>query len=112
MKFVKLTQKQYAKMEEDDNKVQMLSNEEVEKIATYVNGAINIPFRNEEKEQVIFFKAVRKIDKFIYSKLPTDIYELVKSTLDGISPEESELICDRLASVINKFVNLPYLVSP
>ena len=92
-----------------DQKIDMLSLQELESIATRLNDVINIPLIGEEREQVILIKIVKSIDRFIYQNLPNEIYELIRYGEDGISVEEAETIRVRLASIINRHVNIPYL---
>ena len=49
------------------------------------------------------------MDKQLYQLLPNEYYELVKSTTDGISKKEAELIEERLTPIINNVVNIPVL---
>ncbi len=92
-----------------DRKIEMLSENELESIATKLNGVVNLPVIGEAKEQVILVKLVKTIDRFIYQRIPNEIYELVRNSSDGISDEEARLIEERLASGLNNGINIPYL---
>lgn len=92
-----------------DRKIEMLTENELESIATQLNGVINLPVIGEAKEQVILVKLVKSIDRFIYQRVPNEIYELVRNSSDGVSDEEARLIEERLASGLNNNINIPYL---
>ncbi|UCD38768.1 MAG: hypothetical protein JSW54_04620 [Fidelibacterota bacterium] len=104
-----LTDEQRRKVLEDaDGKVEMLSPEEVEDLATKLNRAIDIPLvKLEKKEQIIFVKLVKQIDRFIYKVLPNEIYELIKRSTDGIDKADAELIKERLIEIVDSHVNIP-----
>lgn len=109
-RMITLTEEQRKKIVEDaDKKVDMLSPEEREIIASRLNEFINLPFIGEEREQIILVKIVTEIDRFLYRFLPNEIYELGKVSTDGISEEEAELIETRMAKLINQHVNIPIL---
>jgi len=113
MKTITLTEKQWDKIQNDaDKQVEMLSHKEIEKIATKLNRKINVPFLSEEKEQVVLVKLVRKVDKYIYSVLPNEFYELIKNSTDGIDEDEADMIKNRVAKSINKAVDIPYIPEP
>jgi len=113
MKTITLTEKQWGKIQNDaDKQVEMLSHKEIEKIATKLNRKINVPFLSEEKEQVVLVKLVRKVDKYIYSVLPNEFYELIKNSTDGIDEDEADMIKNRVAKSINKAVDIPYIPEP
>ena len=58
-------------------------------------------------------KAARKGVEAVreWSKLPNELYELVDSRKVGISVREAELIEERLASIINRYINCNNLAS-
>ena len=111
MPEITLTPEQLKKIREDmDKKVSMLSDEEINTLAKKVNAKIDIPiFFKEDKELIIFAKIIRWIDKICYKNLPNEVYELIKSTHDGISKKESEAIRKRLVPIVNNVVNIPIL---
>ena len=110
MATITLTADQLQKILDDaDKKVEMLTVAQIEVIATKLNEHINIPILSERGEQVVFAKIVKKIDRFLYSVLPNELYELVNISTDGISDDEAELIKNRVAHAINKEVNLPFI---
>ena len=110
MTSIVLTPEQRANILLDaDRKIEMLSEEELEAIATQLNEVINIPVIGEAKEQVVLVKLVKMIDRYIYQRMPNEIYELVRKTSDGISDEEAQLIEQRLATGLNNNINIPYL---
>ena len=85
----------------------MLTQAEAEAIATKLNYAINIPLIGEEKEQVIFYKIVKKIDEFLYQVLPNEIYGLIRIAEGGIDAHEAKMIEDNLVSIAAKYVDIP-----
>ncbi len=94
-------------MDDADRKVELLSIQELEAIASRLNEKINIPFLSEEQEQVVLVKIIKQIDRYLYSVLPNEVYQMVKDASDGISEEEAEKIKTRLAQLINKAVDIP-----
>ncbi len=94
-------------MDDADRKIELLSIQELEAIASRLNEKINIPFLSEEQEQVVLVKIVKQIDRYLYSVLPNEVYQMVKDASDGISEEEAEKIKTRLAQLINKAVDIP-----
>lgn len=105
-----LTLNEHQKILDDaDTKIEMLSSKQLDLIATKLNGWVNIPFVSEKKEQIVFVKIVKKVDRFIYKNLPNELYEVINDSLDGVSISEAELIEERLSSYINRYINIPYL---
>lgn len=105
-----LSEEVHRRIEHDaDEKVEMLTPAQLEMIASKLNGWVNLPILSEEKEQVIFVKIVKQVDRYIYKSLPNEIYELIAESTDGITTEEAEMIEDRMAAVINRQVTIPYL---
>lgn len=110
MAEITLTKKQLEKIMKDvDEKVEMLTDAEINAIAQKVNKAINLPFLNEEKEFIVFGKIIKLVDRQLYRLLPNEYYELVKDASDGISKEEAVKIEERLTPLINNVVNIPIL---
>ena len=110
MSDIKLTENQLIQIKKDMNeKVEMLSDSEVNALAKKVNQAINLPFLKEEKEFIVFVKVIKWIDQQLYELLPNEYYELVKDANDGISKEEAINIEERLTPLINNVVNIPVL---
>lgn len=110
MAEITLTKKQLEKIMKDmDEKVEMLTDAEINAIAQKVNKAINLPFLNEEKEFIVFGKIIKSVDRQLYRLLPNEYYELVKDASDGISKEEAVKIEERLTPLINNVVNIPIL---
>ena len=110
MSEITLTQAQLAQIKKDMNEqVEMLTDAEVNGLARKVNASIHFPFLNEEKEFVVFAKAIKRMDKRLYQLLPNEYYKLVKDAHDGISKEEAIKIEERLTPLINNVVNIPVL---
>ena len=108
MATIELTEEQLAKIKEEMNQqTSMLTDEEVNALAGKVNKDINLPFLNEEKEFIVFFKLIRWIDRQLYALLPNEIYALVHDATDGISQAEAVKIRGRVIPLINKVVDMP-----
>lgn len=110
MPEITLTKEQLQKIQEDMFKTEeMLTDAEINAIAQKVNKSVNLPLINENKEFVVYVKIIKWIDRQLYKLLPNEYYKLVKSTTDGISAKEAELIEKRITPMINNFVNIPVL---
>ena len=64
---------------------------------------------NEEAEAKILIRIVLKVDNFLYNNLPNEIYDLIRSSKDGIDEKEAQLLTARLTKLINKNVDIPYI---
>ena len=109
---VRLTATAYKKVGTDADKAEMLTQKEVEAIATKLNKVINLPILKEEKEQIIFVKIVKQIDMFLYGVLPNEIYELIRVASDGITDKDALIIEENLTKLANDYINLPFLTEP
>lgn len=109
MTTIVLTDDQRKKIVQDAKGMELLTPQEVEKIATKVNDKINLPFLNTDQEQVVFVKAVRWLDKQLYQLLPNELYECIRMTESGINEDEADTIRVRITKTINKLVDLPFL---
>lgn len=92
-----------------DNQFEMLSDAEVEALASELNEKVNIPFIGEGTEQTILVKIVRKFDRLLYENLPNELYGLVKSSSDGISDGEAKRMKEILGSRLNARFDIPYV---
>lgn len=109
---VKLTATAYKKVGADADRAEMLTQKEVEAIATKLNKVINLPILKEDREQIIFVKIVKQIDRFLYGVLPNELYELIRVVSDGISEKDALIIEENLAKLANDYINLPFLTEP
>ena len=109
---VKLTATEYKKVGADAGKMEMLTQAEVEAIATKLNKVINLPILKEDKEQIIFVKIVKQIDRFLYGVLPNEIYELIRVASDGISEKDALVMEENLTKLANGYIYLPFLTEP
>lgn len=110
METIQLTKEKHKQIQDDmDQKIEMLTNEETEKLATLLNEKINLPFINEEKEKTIFVKLVKQMDRVLYQNLPNELYGLVRDVDDGISEEEAEDLKRLLAPILDKKIDIPYV---
>lgn len=102
------TQRQAIKAEMEAQ-TDMLSDIEVEALATMVNAKVNIPYIKEGTEQTILVKTVKKFDRLLYKNLPNELYGLVKDTSDGISDSDTKQLEGVLGSRLNSQFEIPYL---
>ena len=110
MTDIVLSSTEHALIKEDmDERNEMLSDEETERLASKLNAKINIPFIREGTEQKIFVKTVKRFDRMLYKALPNELYGLVQDASDGISSAEADQLKDILAQRLNQKFNLPYL---
>lgn len=99
-----------AQMDSDMNKKsEMLTDEQVNAIAQKVNEAVNLPLLNENAEFKVFAKIVRLIDRKIYEILPNEYYELINDSSNGISEEEAAKMEERLTTLLNEKVDIPFI---
>ena len=110
MGTITLTKEQLSIIRKDmDEKVEMLTDAEINGLTQKVNAAVNLPFLSEKKEFVVFAKIIKWVDKKLYQLLPNEYYELVKDASDGISKREAKRMEHRLTPLINNVVNIPIL---
>lgn len=102
------TQRQAIKAEMEAQ-TDMLSDIEVEALATMVNAKVNIPYIKEGTEQTILVKTVKKFDRLLYKNLPNELYGLVKDSSDGISDSDAKQLEGVLGSRLNSQFEIPYL---
>ncbi len=106
---IALTEEQLKGIAKDGKGTNMLTDEQVMRIADILNAKINLPVIGEEKEQVVFYKIVKLIDSKLYEILPNEYYELIASLENGISDQEAELMNKRLTKLLNRKINIPIL---
>jgi ribosomal protein S13 len=92
-----------------NEKVEMLSDEQVNAIAEMVNNAVNLPLLGEKTEFVVFAKIVRMLDSKLYELLPNEYYELINDASNGITEEEAAKMEERLTKLLNEKVNIPFI---
>jgi hypothetical protein len=96
-------------MDDMDGRVEMLSDKEVEHLATKLNQAVNVPILKEGTEQTLLVKMVKLVDRYLYNSLPNEYYRLVKEATDGIDEDEAEKLVVILTERVNKEVNIKYV---
>lgn len=106
---MKISEEQFMQIEEDQFPAEMLTDAQVIILATMINERINLPFIGEEKEQIVFIKLVKFVDRNLYMMLPNEYYSLIHDATDGISQKEADLIVERVTPLINNLVNIPIL---
>lgn len=110
MTAIVLTEEQREIIRRDmDSQIEMLSDEEVEVLASKLNKKIDIPFIPEGTEQVIFVKTVRQFDRMLYQSLPNELYGLVKNASAGISEKDAEALKLVLGTRLNNRIDIPYV---
>ena len=110
MTVITLTEDQRNQVKSDmDVQIEMLTDTEVETLASRLNEKVDIPFMNEGTENTVLVKLVRKVDRLLYSSLPNELYGLVKNTRDGISDEEAEELESVLGTRLNKKIDILYI---
>jgi len=110
MTSIKLTAEEHQSIKDDmDKQVEMLSDAEVEILATKLNERIDIPFLKEGTEQRVLVKIVKIVDRYLYKSLPNELYGLIKVSTDGLSDDEVELLTKILSTRANDSVDIKYL---
>lgn len=110
MSTITLTESQRQAIKaEMETQTEMLSDIEVEALATMVNAKVNIPYIKEGSEQTILVKTVKKFDQLLYKNLPNELYSLVKDSHDGISDSDAKQLEGVLGSRLNSQFEIPYL---
>ncbi len=110
MTTITLTEGQRMAIKADmKGQVEMLSDDEVETLASKLNEEINIPFIKKGTEQTIFVKIVKQFDQFLYQNLPNELYGLVKSSRDGISDSDADQLANVLGERLNNKFDIPYV---
>lgn len=105
VEFDKIVHDFYARQ----NERQKLSQEESQKIASKLNGSIDVPFKGEKWEQKVLVKLVVKVDNFLYDHLPNELYDLIRSMDEGINDEEAVRLTRSLAKLANKKLDIKYV---
>ncbi len=105
----KLSKQNFEEIRKDAAGSSMLTDGQVNAIATKLNKVVNIPILGERLEQKVFAKLVRLVDKKVYELVPNEYYELIKDVHDGISDEDAAKLEERLTPLINDKVNIPIL---
>ena len=106
---MELTTDQLLQIEVDANGKRLLTEQEVQQIATKLNEAINLPLLGEPTEQIIFTKIVRRVDELLYQILPNEIYAFIRTIEEGLAAAESETLLERAATWLNAHLNIPWI---
>lgn len=109
MTTITLTEEQRLQVKADMEGKELLSDEEVEALASKLNARVNIPFISEGTEQTVLVKIVRKFDRYLYKNLPNELYKLVKLSHDGISDADAVQLAEVLGRRLNSRFDIPYL---
>ena len=103
--FVNLLNEYFAPPE----KRQKLTEAEIKDLAVRLNQKINVPIIGETTEEKILIKIVLRVDTFLYDNLPNEIYDLVRSSDNGIDDKEATRLINRLSVLANEKINIPYI---
>lgn len=110
MTSITLTDDQRIQVKNDmDIQIEMLSDAEIETLASKLNEKIDIPFVKEGTEQTVLVKLVKKVDRLLYKNLPNELYGLVKISSDGITDSSAEELKSVLGTRLNKEFDIPYI---
>ncbi len=110
MTSITLTDDQRTQVKNDmDIQIEMLSDAEIETLASKLNEKIDIPFVKEGTEQTVLVKLVKKVDRLLYKNLPNELYGLVKISSDGITDSSAEELKSVLGTRLNKEFDIPYI---
>lgn len=103
--FVNLLEEYYAPPKARNK----LREAEVKDLASKLNDKVNIPLISETREEKILIKVILRVDTFLYDNLPNEIYDLVRSSENGIEDEEATRLINRLSILANEKINIPYI---
>ena len=103
--FVNLLEEYYAPPKARNK----LTEAEVKDLASKLNDIVNIPLISETREEKILIKVILRVDTFLYDNLPNEIYDLVRSSENGIEDEEATRLINRLSILANEKINIPYI---
>lgn len=103
--FVNLLEEYYAPPKARNK----LTEAEVKDLASKLNHKVNIPLISETREEKILIKVILRVDTFLYDNLPNEIYDLVRSSENGIEDEEATRLINRLSILANEKINIPYI---
>lgn len=103
--FVNLLEEYYAPPKARNK----LTEAEVKDLASKLNDKVNIPLISETREEKILIKVILRVDTFLYDNLPNEIYDLVRSSKNGIEDEEATRLINRLSILANEKINIPYI---
>ncbi len=103
--FVNLLEEYYAPPKARNK----LTEAEVKDLASKLNDKVNIPLISETREEKILIKVILRVDTFLYDNLPNEIYDLVRSSENGIEDEEATRLINRLSILANEKINIPYI---
>lgn len=113
MKISNMTENDFRRLLDDyfapPEKRTNMTEREIKELAVKLNKKINVPFINETEEEKVLIKIVIKLDRFLYNYLPNELYDLIRSTEDGISDKEATRLIRQLTKLANEKVDIPYI---
>ena len=90
----------------------MLSENQINWLATKLNEKINVPVIGEKAEQAIITNALYKVLDLLEEELPPEFIEFLDDVTDGLEPQtdsELERLKDEMATYLNNNINLPLI---
>lgn len=87
----------------------MLSSEQIDAVTAKVNAKVNLPLLGERAEAAIFKMAVKQVLAFLEQNVPEDWGALINDTSEGLTPEEVDVIADKLVRFMNARIDIPLL---
>ena len=81
-----------------------LNQDSDEEVATMLNNMVDIPMMNEEQEQVLMLKLVKKINKAFETMVPEDMREILTHS----SPEDLREARTHLIDRLNEKIDIPF----
>ncbi|OQR89774.1 hypothetical protein ACHHYP_06059 [Achlya hypogyna] len=80
----------------------------IKKLATLINGIVDLPYMDEDEEQEIFEHAVERIITSMQEFLPKSYWSRIL-TSKPLPEEEREVLRQRMVAFLQSFMQLPYL---
>lgn len=90
----------------------MLSENQIDWLATRLNEKINIPVIGERAEQAIILNSLYKVLDLLEEELPPEFIEFLDDVSDGLEPQtdaEMDRLKDEMATFLNNNINLPLI---
>lgn len=77
-------------------------------LAARINTELNVPFLNEDQEQVAILWAL----KILVPLIPQSLRQFVMDAADGIDQDEQERLAGVLVAVLNQHIDIPFMTEP
>jgi len=86
-----------------------MTEKEIISLAQQLNKKNNVPLINETGKEKSLIKLVFKIDGFLYDNLPNEVYGLMRNLDLGINDKEAKRLVNRLSTLVNDKIDIPYI---